>query len=182
MDQSAIPPPVSPSFPRLWIYLIVGGGLVIIGAELYLLFTSPRAASPGTKNKTPQLAVQQTNIAPDKLPNQFPRELVALEGGAKPTQNYYASTPDGRFQATRAYETPLELAESFAEYKKYFLAHGWTINNEVDNATSKIILASMGNLSVQVNISENNLTKIHSVEVSVTALPPSQKAVPNLKK
>ncbi|TSD02174.1 MAG: hypothetical protein Athens071424_177 [Parcubacteria group bacterium Athens0714_24] len=124
----------------------------------------PQAQQP----QKPQITINQVPV--DKAPEKFPDD-IPIEAGARILQNYNASSPDGRFQATRVFESAQTLDENLAIYKNYFTKNGWTITNEIkDQPNIRYISAAKDKTRAQATIRENATTKIVSVDVSVTYL------------
>ena len=123
-------------------------------------------------NKAPAPAplVKTTEVNNDKLPDKFPSD-IPIESGATITQNYNATTTDGRYQATRAFETKKSLAENLALYTQYLQTNGWTIKATIDQPTYKMVTASKDKQQLQISISENSTSKVVTVTISLTILP-----------
>lgn len=120
---------------------------------------------------TPIVSVVKTQQVPEtQLPEKFPINLP-LEDGAVITQNYNATAEDGRFQATRAFETKKSLVENLNLYSKYLKANGWTIDSTVDQPTYKVVSGSKGIQALQISISENAVNQARTVSISMTELP-----------
>lgn len=146
--------------------------LVVVAALLALLFvayqmsTKSRDAQPAAAN--PQLAeVEKVNVDYSQAPEKFPAD-IPIEPGAQITQNYNATSPDGRFQATRTFVTEAALATNLRLYTEYLTNNGWEIKATTDNPTYKMVMGAKGNQSIQVSIDENKVTKIKTVSISYT--------------
>ena len=112
---------------------------------------------------------RKTTVAENKLPENFPTNLP-LEDNVEVTQNYNATTEDGRFQATRTYESKKTLAENLAIYREYLNGNGWNIVSTVDQPTYKKISGTQGIQTIQISLSENVNTKVKTVSISLTEL------------
>ncbi len=113
---------------------------------------------------------EKKEVPVDKLPDKFPAGLP-IETGATISQNYNASTKDGRFQATRVFETKATLAENYALYTKWLKDNGWTLGSTVDTDTYKMVSGSKTKQELQISIDENSATKVKTVSMSLTELP-----------
>ncbi len=111
--------------------------------------------------------VEKVNVDFTKLPEKFPAS-VPIESGAKITQNYNSTTPNGHFQATRTFETKQTLDVNFNLYKDYLQKAGWKIESTTNDPEYKMILGSKGAENIQVDIGENSKTKIKTVSISYT--------------
>lgn len=149
-------------------------GLIIIiafalGATLVInIFKKDDAPAQTTDElKSP---VTKTEVAQDKLPEKFPATLP-IEEGAKITQNYNATANDGRYQATRAFETSKTLAENYTLYNNWLKSNGYTISSTVDEDVYKMVSGTKDKQTVQVSVSENTASKTKTVTISLTQLP-----------
>ncbi len=97
----------------------------------------------------------------------FPED-VPIENGAKITQNYNATSPDGRFQATRTFETTKTLDENFKIYLGYFEKNNWEINASLDQENYKMIYAYKDRGFMQISMSSNAVSGIKVVDISFT--------------
>lgn len=152
----------------LWIVALVV--VVALAALLfvYLFHSNVQAPAVVTQPPAPKLKVDKHDLAPSQVPDQFPSELLALEKGAKLTQNYNASAADGRFQATRAYETNKSLADAIKVYTDFFNKNGWKIVNTLNQDMLKVVIATKNTVQVLVVADENSKTHVHAVTVTAT--------------
>lgn len=107
----------------------------------------------------------RTDVALDKAPDKFPKDIPG-ESGAKVTQNYNVSTPDGRYQATRVFESNKSLIENFSIYKNYLTSNGYNIQSTVDQTSYKMIFGIKGDKSLQVTMDESTGVNIKTVNIS----------------
>lgn len=110
--------------------------------------------------------VIKTEIEKKQLPKSFPADFPE-EVGARITQNYLAETKDKRFQATRVYESVLNLEDNKQKFKQYLLSQNWTIIAETDESTIKLITAKKDNQKIQIGISQNTLSQVVTVETTL---------------
>lgn len=121
--------------------------------------------------------VTKQDVPVTETPNRFPQD-VPIETGAKITQNYNATAADGRYQATRTFETARTLDANFKLYSDYLKANGWKVEANVDTETYKMLLGSNGNAQLQISINENSVTKAKTVDISYTELSVGQTGAP----
>jgi hypothetical protein len=108
------------------------------------------------------------NSLPDKFPADFPRE-----SGAKILQNDVQTSADGKFQATRSYETAKTLADNFQIFQTYFQKTGWKVTDSVNALNFKSITAVKGDLSLKVSLNNNELTKTQTVDLYLIQVTPT---------
>lgn len=114
-----------------------------------------------------ELNVVKKDLAFNKNPEQFPTN-IPIEEGAEITQNYNATTADGRLQATRAFITNKSLADNLKIYQDYFKTNDWKVIATVDQDVYKMILGSKDNTQIQVSVNENSISKVKTVDISMT--------------
>ena len=145
--------------------------LVVVAALLALLFVAYKLSLNSKKDQVAEESqpaqVEKTNVDFSKVPEKFPTN-IPIEPGAKLTQNYNATTPDGQFQATRTFETQEALATNLKLYTEFLTDDGWEIKATTDDPTFKMVLGTKGKQSLQVSIDENKVTKIKTVSISYT--------------
>lgn len=165
MNEAPIQPAQTPVSKVVWIVAVV---VVVAAAALFSIFFAHRSAKApvAVTPPAPKLKIDKKDFAADQVPDRFPSELLALEQGATLVQNYNASVVDGRFQATRAYETKKSLADAVKIYRDFFTKNAWKIEDSLDQAKLKVIIATKNNVQVLVNIDENATTKVHTVAVT----------------
>ncbi len=172
MNQAPVGAPQNSSSKLVWVVALV---IVVAAAALVFLFLARRnVQAPVTQMPpAPKLKVDKKDLAANQVPDKFPQELLALEQSAKLTQNYNASAADGRFQATRAYETTKSLADAIKVYRDFFTKNGWAIQDSLDQDKLKVIIAIKDNNQVLVVADENATTKVHTVVVTATLARPA---------
>jgi hypothetical protein len=109
-------------------------------------------------------------LAPSQVPQQFPPELLPLEQGATLTENFNASTDDGRFQATRAYQTQQSLPEVIKAYQSLLAKNAWAIQSTLDQPTLEVLIANKGDLQVLIAANQNTNTGVDTVTVTASPL------------
>lgn len=144
---------------------------LIVAAVLYFNMQNNKkdvAMNTNVPEKTKEIV--KTDVETNKSPEKFPTD-IPIESGATITQNYNATAPDGRFQATRAFTSKKTLGENYALYKEWMNSNGWTIASSVDQPTYKMVSGTKGKQTLQASISENSSTKEVTVTLSLTILP-----------
>ncbi len=136
---------------------------ILIALGLFFFLNQRNQQSKQVESETGK--VTKTNVDFDKAPQGFP-EGVPIETGAKLTQNYNATTPDGRFQATRVFETSKTLDENLAIYSDYLKKQGWEIGSTLNDPTYKVVSGTKGVQNMQVVIDENKVNKIKTVSIT----------------
>lgn len=121
------------------------------------------------KNKVPQINIAKSELPVDQVPQLFPKD-VPIEKGAKITQNYNATSPDGRFQATRTFETKKDLSESFKIYEDYFKKNGWEVQASLDQENYKMLYAYKNKGFMQVSMNNNTTSGVKFVDISFTTV------------
>ena len=143
--------------------------VIIFGGILYVVWQRPVPPAGSAENII-------TNVGLGAFPEQFPRD-VPIEAGAVLVKNVHATFPDGRVQATRAFESTMSAAFNFAYYKKYVTdaGHGWIFLNEVNVASDPdhtAIFAKNVDGILSINISAETSSGASLVDLSfVTAYP-----------
>ncbi len=154
--------------------------IIVLALSGYILFDGwQKKHNSGKKTSSQEeLVVLKNEVSTNKLPDQFPT-TVPIESGAEITQNYNASTPDGRFQSTRAFVTTKSLADNLKTYQDYLKSNGWKVLATIDEETYKMILGTKDQSQLQVSISENTISKVKTVDISLTM---SNRQIETLKK
>lgn len=111
--------------------------------------------------------VQKTDVDFSKAPEKFPSD-VPIESGARLTQNYNATTPDGKLQATRSFETTQSLDANLVKYTDFLKSNGWDIQATTNDPTYKMVYGVKGVDSLLISIDENKVNKIKTVSISYT--------------
>lgn len=112
-----------------------------------------------------KVAVTETEL-PGKLPKNLPLELNSVI-----LQNFTATTANGEYQATRAYESSKSLAENLAIYTKYLNDNGWGIKSTINDPMYKKVSGTKGASDLQISMTENEVSKIKTITVTYTELP-----------
>src|ERR1700733_646975 len=159
------PVPVSPHRVTWILALII---IVAIFALAFLYFVHKRAIVPTVTTPAPLLKVNKIALAPSQVPQQFPPELLPLEQGATLTENFNASTADGRFQATRAYQTQQSLPEVITAYQSVLTKNSWVIQSTLDQPTLEVLIANKGSLQVLIAANQNTNTGLDTVTVTAS--------------
>ena len=143
---------------------------ISIGAMLIMTMFKKEEVAPAQETQEIKSPVKKTEVPTEKLPDKFPVGLP-IEENAVISQNYNAKATDGRFQATRAFETKETLASNLALYTNYLKSNGWSISSTVDQPSYKMVAGSKAKQQLQISISENSATKAKTVSISLTETP-----------
>lgn len=108
--------------------------------------------------------VKKQEVDFSKYPEKFPVD-IPMEAGAKITQNYNATTEDGRFQATRVLESNKPLSTSYTIYKAYLKDNDWELLRTTDQANYKMLFASKGIAHLQISL-DSNVAGIKTISIS----------------
>lgn len=145
---------------------------VLVVAYVVYKQTKPAPkADQTTSVKADQIVKKE--VEANKVPEKFPVD-VPIESGAKITQNYNATAPDGRFQATRVFETEKSLVYNFALYRNYLTSVGYKEQSTIDTPNYKMVSSTKGNVNLQVSIDENSQFHAKTVNISYTEVPTQQ--------
>ena len=147
------------------------GIAAIIGSLVYAMIVHKSVINQNVvdENKE-QIQIVKKEVDKAKSPEKFPSN-IPIESGAVITQNYNATAPDGRFQATRVFQTTKSLAENLTIYKKYLEDNDWKVASTVNLDNYKMIFGTKGNSQLQVSIDQNSESKDKTVNISYTELP-----------
>jgi hypothetical protein len=124
------------------------------------------------QNGNKQVKIERTDIEATKIPPKIPTD-IPFESGATISQNYAATTSDGKTQGTRVFETKKSITDAYKVYETYFKQNNWTVVSTVDQPQLKSISAQKDGVLVHVSVNENNVTKVKTVDVTVTDAPPA---------
>lgn len=138
-------------------------------AGIIAIATVMAARRYGNAPTTPpvELKVETKDVPTSQFPENFPTDLP-IEKGAEVTQNYTATTNDGRFQATRTFQTAKTLDENYKIYRDYSLKNGWELGTGVDQENIKVVTATKGNLTMTVTISQSTSSQAKTVNITIT--------------
>lgn len=158
-------------------YIIIGViALVAVVTAIFVFFANQASNIPSNqmsevpKKDTKPLEIVKTTVAPDQAPEGFPAN-IPIEEGAKILQNYNATAPDGRFQATRVFQTSLTLVQNLNLYRDFLNKDGWKIETTLDLENYKMILGSKANAQLQISIDNNAAIGMKTVNISFTESP-----------
>lgn len=143
--------------------------VVIAGSFIYWKFASKTVDTPPPANEQAVVLEKplKSDVPTEKLPEKFPTN-IPIEAGAKITQNYNTTSPDGSIQATRVFETKATLAENLALYKRYLSNNGYEIRSTIDQISYKMVIGANDDGTVQVSINQNSVTNIKTVSINYT--------------
>jgi hypothetical protein len=152
---------------KKWVATFVIVLVVIIGAILIGRYVSHKLkTAQNTTPPTPLVVVKKT-LDNTQVPENIPQDLPK-ESSDQIFQNYVAKTEDGRVQGTRSYEIKNSLSDAYANFQTYFSQNGWKVTSKLDQSSLKSITAVKGQTQLQVNIVENSVTKIRTVNINAT--------------
>lgn len=150
--------------------LILLGALGFVSYKYYLLqkVVSPKTSEQQKSGPPEQVKeITKKDIDASKAPDRFPVD-VPIEAGAKITQNYNAQAPDGRYQATRVFETNKTLDENFKIYQDYLKQKDWEIKSTENKENYKMLFGSKTGQQLQISIDYNKDFKISTVSLTYT--------------
>ena len=128
---------------------------------------------------TPGVVGEQVNkiveVDPFNPPEEFPPNFPIKEG-SEVIDNYNATSPDGRVQATRVVRSPFTPMGAFSYYKDFLQAEGdaWEILGEVNTATNpnhKAIFAQNSRGMLSINISADSAPGFSVIDISYVIQP-----------
>ena len=160
--------------------IIIGAVLLIVAALVLGRILERREKISNTAQITQDTAlkpglepvkVTRLDVAESALPAGIPTGLP-LEASVKIVKNYTQTGSNGVSEAVHEYETKKTLIEVKDSYLAYFNKNNWTIDSELDTASSGLIViaASKALQNVLVNISENTITKVRKVEITTSVI------------
>ena len=138
--------------------------LIIIVA---VVLRSKHDAGNNNKNANVEATTSKTQVPESQLPNKLPAN-IPVEAGAEVVDNYNAQSSDGRYQATRTFETKQTLAANLKLYSDYLKNNGWTLQAVTDKQTYKMVVGAKGNQILQISIDENLSSKTKTVSIILT--------------
>lgn len=161
----------NPTESHKTVFVLLGIVVLAVILVVVLMFASKQKQQPVATNEKPAAqqkeAIVKTEVDPAKTPEKFPLD-VPIEAGAKITQNYNATAVDGRFQATRTFETAKSLDANLKIYTDFLKANGWKIQATVDQPTFKMVMGTKDQSQLQISMSENSVSKTKTVDISLT--------------
>lgn len=137
------------------IILVVVLALALFWFARYKVNRGPLLTATPATTITPVNKVEEVN--PSVLPKTFPKD-IPIEKDAKIINNYLATAPDGRTQATRTFASAKSVKDNFTLYKNYLTKNGWKILGRVDDATKpelKSLFASNSSGNLVINITKS---------------------------
>lgn len=164
--------PQTKKFVWLIIFMVILAGGALAFNKFYKNSDKVDVGGKSVNNQPPKVQVSQTAVESTKLPEKFPTDLP-LETGAKVTQNYTATTVSGVMQSTRVYETKKTLDENYKIYKDYLKKASWSIENDINEATRKILVASKGDSQMTIVMNKSETVSTIELNVSVAQEAPS---------
>ncbi len=141
--------------------------IVLAFAGLVWVYSVTDRGGDKQSMEKPKEVVTKKNIPVEQTPDKFPKD-VPIEDGAVITQNYNATAVDGRFQATRTFETTKTLDANYKIYQDYMKNNDWEVKANVNTENYKMLLGVNGTAQLQVSINENSVTKVKTVDISLT--------------
>ncbi len=107
----------------------------------------------------------KTEVDSTKVPENFPTD-IPIEPGAKIVDNFNATAPDGRVQATRSFESAKSAQENFTFYKNLLTQKGYEIVNTANRDNLQVIFAKKGDGLVNIAILNNQATSMRTVSIT----------------
>jgi hypothetical protein len=149
--------------------LLAAVGVVAVAIIIIVAMVLPdqQIQVSDTGNQPTKPEVVKKEIEPTKLPDKFPSDFP-VENGAPILDNNVQTSADGRFQATRSFETSKSLAANLQIYSDYFKNNGWTIGDTINQDVYKAIGATKGTLSARVSMNDNSLTKKKTIDIYIS--------------
>ncbi len=146
--------------------------IVMVAALLALLFVAIQLSKkPVSKEAAPTTEAPKTaeikQVAENVLPDKFPADLPS-EAGAKITQNFNATEADGRFNATRQFQSKNSLADNLKIYTNYLKSNGWEILTTDDQPSLKVVLGRKDKQQLLVTAAVDPSTDSNVVTLSLT--------------
>lgn len=152
----------------LTLFVLVLAVVVISFATLiYVYNTTGFYHKQEAKPQTQEEKLVKKDVPTNIVPNNFPAD-VPIEQGAKITQNYNATTSDGRFQATRAFETSKAMKDNITLYKDFLTRAGYKLGASIDQDNYKMISGVKDNERLQISVDQNQASKITTVSINYT--------------
>ncbi len=154
--------------------------LILIGvaatAVFYVLGPGKDVSGPDSNNPTVNDGsdlTKKTEVDSSEAPEKFPSD-IPIEAGARITQNYNATTADGRFQATREFESTKTLAENLTLYRNYMTSEGWEVRSTVDQENYKMLFGVKDNTNLQISMDFNSELETRRVTIFFTEVATAQ--------
>jgi hypothetical protein len=152
--------------------LLIAGILavaLILLAAFYFFYKKSRFGSNVPEVQT--FAVTKQDLPDSQIPSGFPADLP-LEADTQVTQNYEATTTDGRKQSKRIFSTTKTLAQAMQIYTNFFTRLDWveipTPNSEPGSLVS---LLRKGDDVLNISVKTDSKTNLKTVELTLTETP-----------
>lgn len=159
------------NFIKIHLKLIISLAFLLLALIFFVAFYNLKFNKIEKITYTPeQVQIVKKPVSTDKLPELFLKS-IPLEVGAKITQNYNATSANGRFQATRTFETKKTLDENIKIYQDFLKKDGWNIKSIIDETNYKMIFAHKESFDIQVSLNNNTVSGINTVDISLTKMP-----------
>ncbi len=146
--------------------------LMILGAAMAITLIAwilVKVNDKGSSKRAPE-QLELTDLKQNRLPEKFPSN-IPLENNANITQNFNAVTPEGLFQATRAFVTAKSLEENLRIYTDYMDKNEWQIQNTINEPNLKMVQGNKGKARLQITIGESSSDpKVRTVTISYNEL------------
>lgn len=152
--------------------------LIVIALSLLLIYVSTQVYFWQKNKSSNQLSLDQikrtsqvkkTNIDFSKFPEKFPSN-VPIEAGSEITQNYNATTPDGRLQATRSFITKKSLVENIDLYTNFLKKDGWKTSVSNNDPAFMKVTGSKEGQKLIIAVDENRTSKKKTVIITYMGL------------
>ncbi len=154
-----------PERKKFYLWAIITLCLIVIAVIVFVVANRP--ARPAAPNN-----VVVNNLSIYSMPENFPSN-IPIEMGATITQNYNATTADGKIQATRAFASKKTVDYNFEFYKNFINdpQNGWTYLNEVNDLIHGALFASGSGGILSINISAGSAPGTSMVVISFLSGP-----------
>lgn len=152
--------------------------IILVLAFLFKMYLSknhtktPDATVEAQRQAEAQVRLDHKDFPETTLPDGMPAD-VPVELGGKVIHNYTVTSPDGRSQATRVYETIKTDTEVIDIFNKWFEVSGWKVVNKSDQDGAKMVAVTKGNQIMQVAVKPAADGTVRQVEVNLTSNPSS---------
>ncbi len=147
--------------------------VVMVAALFALLFVaiqlSRHPINGGRKMGVDKLktGTKIVKVSADKLPNKFPVD-IPVEGDVRVIQNFNATELDGRYNATREFESKKTLAQNLSIYTKYLKDNNWDIKATIDEPDMKMVMGKKGLQQLQITAAIDPITNLNIITLNLT--------------
>src|SRR3989338_2334245 len=111
----------------------IGGAVAIILVIVAIAFLGKVKVNDPEPSPTPPPPNKIENVPVNQAPKGFPTQLP-IESGAEITNNYNATSPDGRFQAARVFSSTKSVQANFDFYNNYLTKNNWKVLGVVNES------------------------------------------------